>query len=99
MSRIIAGRSSASSLASTGEPLRTRQGKPGVATFAAGMLDEGAGDLNSEAFQNRLEDLAAKMTINASYDHVTGSFQTLSENRDRVIQAAAHGSHVAALLG
>jgi zinc protease len=46
------------------------------------MLDEGAGDLDSEAFQNRLEDLAAKMTINASYDHVTGSFQTLSENRD-----------------
>jgi len=58
------------------------EGKPGVATFAAGMLDEGAGDLDSEAFQNRLEDLAAKMTINASYDHVTGSFQTLSENRD-----------------
>ena len=57
--------------------------KPGVATFAAGMLDEGAGNLNSEAFQNRLEDLAAKMTINASYDHVTGSFQTLSENRDK----------------
>ena len=46
------------------------------------MLDEGAGDLDSEAFQGRLEDLAAKMSISASYDHVTGSFQTLTQNRD-----------------
>ncbi len=66
----------------TGGTVQDPEGKPGVATFAAGMLDEGAGDLNSEAFQNRLEDLAAKMTINASYDHVSGSFQTLTENRD-----------------
>ena len=66
----------------TGGTVQDPEGKPGVATFAAGMLDEGAGDLDSEAFQNRLEDLAAKMTINASYDHVSGSFQTLTENRD-----------------
>ena len=66
-----------------GGTVQDPEGKPGVATFAAGMLDEGAGDLDSEAFQNRLEDLAAKMTINASYDHVSGSFQTLTENRDK----------------
>ncbi len=69
-----------------GGTVQDPEGKPGVATFVAGMLDEGAGDLDSEAFQNRLEDLAAKMTINASYDHVTGSFQTLSQNRDEAIK-------------
>ena len=67
----------------TGGTVQDPEGKPGVATFVAGMLDEGAGDLNSEAFQNRLEDLAAKMSISASYDHVTGSFQTLTQNRDK----------------
>ncbi len=75
------------------------EGKPGVATFAAGMLDEGAGDLDSEAFQNRLEDLAAKMAINASYDHVTGSFQTLSENRDesfKLLRMALTSAHFSA---
>lgn len=70
--------------------------KPGVATFVAGMLDEGAGNLDSEAFQNRLEDLAAKMTISASYDHISGSFQTLTENREeslKLLQMALNSPH------
>ncbi len=62
------------------------EGKPGVATFVAGMLDEGAGNLDSEAFQTRLEDLAAKMSVNASYDNVTGSFQTLTQNREESLK-------------
>jgi zinc protease len=61
-------------------------GKPGVATFVSGMLDEGAGNLDSEAFQNRLEDLAAKMSVNASLDHVMVSFQTLTENRNESLK-------------
>ena len=61
-------------------------GKPGVATFVSGMLDEGAGNLNSEAFQNRLEDLAAKMSVSASYDHMMVSFQTLTENREEALK-------------
>src|SRR5215468_8022935 len=61
-------------------------GKPGVASFVSGMLDEGAGNLDSQAFQNRLEDLAAKMSVSASHDHVTVSFQTLTENREPSLQ-------------
>ncbi|MGO9985779.1 MAG: M16 family metallopeptidase [Rhodomicrobium sp.] len=61
-------------------------GKPGVATFVSGMLDEGAGTLDSEAFQNRLEDLAAKMSAQASQDHMTLSFQTLTENREESLK-------------
>lgn len=81
-----------------GGTVQDPEGKPGVATFAAGMLDEGAGDLDSEAFQNRLEDLAAKMTINASYDHVTGAFQTLTQNRDesfKLLRLALTAPHFA----
>ncbi len=64
-----------------GGAVQDPEGKPGVATFVAGMLDEGAGNLDSEAFQNRLEDLAAKMNITASYDNIAGSFQLLTQNR------------------
>ena len=34
--------------------------KPGVANFLSAMLDEGAGDIRSEAFQEQVELLAAK---------------------------------------
>ena len=60
--------------------------KPGVATFVSGMLDEGAGDLDSEAFQNRLEDLAAKMKAQASQDHIAVSFQSLTQNREESLK-------------
>ncbi len=71
-------------------------GKPGVATFVSGMLDEGAGNLDSEAFQNRLEDLAAKLSVNASYDHMSVAFQALTENRDeslKLLQMAVTSPH------
>ncbi len=55
--------------------------KAGLANFVSGMLDEGAGDLDSEAFQARLEDLAAKLSASASHDNLTVSFQTLTQNR------------------
>ncbi len=73
-------------------------GKPGVATYVSGMLDEGAGNLDSEAFQTRLEDLAAKMSVSASYDHISVSFQTLTENRAealKLLQMALTSPHFA----
>jgi zinc protease len=70
----------------TGGSVQDPEGKPGVATFVSGMLDEGAGDLDSEGFQNRLEDLAAKFSTSASYDHITGAFQLLTQNRDESLK-------------
>lgn len=61
-------------------------GKSGVATFVSGMLDEGAGDLDSSGFQKRLEELAAKMSFSANYDNFSGSFQTLTQNREDAIK-------------
>lgn len=56
--------------------------KPGRAYFLSGMLDEGAADLPSEAFQERMATLAARMSFDADRENFEGSFQTLTENRD-----------------
>ena len=55
-------------------------GKEGLAYFLSGMLDEGAGELKSVDFQERLEEAAVKMSFDASRDVFMGSFQTLTKN-------------------
>lgn len=57
-------------------------GKEGVAHFISAMLDEGAGDLDSATFQERMEDIAMRMSFSQGRDSFYGSFQTLSENLD-----------------
>jgi zinc protease len=57
-------------------------GKEGLASMTAGLIDEGAGDLDSRAFQQRLADLAITLRFNASLDTFEGSLRTLTENRD-----------------
>ncbi len=41
-------------------------GKEGLANFLAAMLDEGAGDLTSEKFQERMEEIAMRMSFEDS---------------------------------
>lgn len=56
--------------------------KPGVANLAASLLDEGAGDLDSRAFQDRMAEKAIELRFDASRDMTGGSLRTLSENVD-----------------
>ncbi len=56
--------------------------KPGVANMVSSMLDEGAGDLNAQAFQERMEEKAIEIGFTASRDHFRGSLRSLSENLD-----------------
>ena len=56
--------------------------KGGLARMTAALLDEGAGDLDSQAFQGRLEDLAIRLGFDADLDNFSGSFETLTANRD-----------------
>ena len=58
-------------------------GKEGLAHFLAGMLDEGAGDLTSKQFQERVEEIAMRMSFEDARDAFYGSFETLTENRDK----------------
>jgi zinc protease len=55
----------------------------GLTYFLAGMLDEGAGDLDAEAFRKRRDELSARISFQSSADHFSGSFQALTENRDK----------------
>ncbi len=65
----------------TGGASQDPAGKEGVSYFLSGMFDEGAGELSSVAFQEKLDELAIKMSFNSSRDTFTGTFQTLTANR------------------
>lgn len=56
--------------------------RSGVANFLSVMLDEGAGDLDASAFQERQEELAVRMSFGDGRDSFFGSFETLTQNRD-----------------
>ena len=60
-------------------------GRAGLAHMVAGLLDEGAGDLNASAFQHRLADLAIEMDFDAGRDSLSGELTTLTENLDDAI--------------
>jgi zinc protease len=55
-------------------------GKPGVANMVAALLDEGAGDMDSRAFQELLEEKAIQLGFAANRDQFRGSMHTLSVN-------------------
>ena len=61
-------------------------GLEGLAYMLSGMLDEGAGDLDSEAFQKRLADLNIGLGFNASKDFFSVHVKTLEENLDEAIE-------------
>ena len=56
--------------------------KQGLAYFVSGMMDEGAGDLDSVAFQERLQTLAMRMDFDAGRDVMLGNVQMLTANKD-----------------
>lgn len=53
-------------------------GKGGLAAFAAALLDEGAGPMNSDAFHAALSDRAVRLSVSAGRDYTTISLVTLS---------------------
>jgi zinc protease len=56
-------------------------GKEGVANFLTAMMDEGAGDLDHSKFQERMEELAFRMSFEDARDALYGNFETLTVNR------------------
>ncbi|MCB1487213.1 MAG: insulinase family protein, partial [Bauldia sp.] len=76
----------AMSFAFQGGSTQDPDGKPGVANLMSGLLDEGAGPLDSEAFQKALDDDSIDLSFDAGRDTFSGSLRTLTENQDQ----AAH---------
>jgi len=60
--------------------------KPGLATFVSSLMDEGAGDLASEAFKQALEARAIRIGASADRDYITISMTTLKENADEAFR-------------
>ncbi|MDA0260626.1 MAG: pitrilysin family protein [Proteobacteria bacterium] len=56
-------------------------GKEGLANMVSATLDEGAGDLDSLAFQTRLDELAIGLSFSASKDTFRATLRTLTRNR------------------
>jgi zinc protease len=56
--------------------------RAGAANLAASLLDEGAGDLDSKTYHERLENHAIELNFRAGRDYFNGSLRTLSEHRD-----------------
>lgn len=57
-------------------------GKEGLANLVATLLDEGAGDLDSQAFQTRVEDNAIGLSFAAGRDQFGGSLKTIAARQD-----------------
>jgi len=53
--------------------------KAGLSHMVSGLLDEGAGDMDSLAFQQRLDELAVELRFNAGRDEFSGELRTLSD--------------------
>jgi zinc protease len=60
--------------------------KEGVANFLSSILDEGAGELTATRFQERMEELALRMSFSEARDAFYGSFETLTVNRQPAIE-------------
>ncbi|MBB4371954.1 zinc protease [Bradyrhizobium sp. cir1] len=56
--------------------------KPGVSRMVAGLLDQGAGDLDSTSFHQRLDRRAIELSFESDHDRFRGNLRTLKDNRD-----------------
>jgi zinc protease len=61
-------------------------GKEGLATFAASLLDEGAGKLNAGAFQTALANRAIRLSVAPERDYLVVTLTTLSDNAKDAFQ-------------
>lgn len=62
------------------------KGKEGVADLTAGLMTEGAGPYDSQAFAARLRDLNVALSVSAGRDTVQVQMRTLSENADEAFE-------------
>jgi len=60
--------------------------KQGLARLLSNTMDEGAGELDSQAFQKELQDLSISLSFNSGRDHFGGSVKTLTKNSERAFE-------------
>jgi zinc protease len=57
--------------------------KPGVGYMVSSLLDDGAGELDAKAFQQRLEQNAAELRFTVTQDYFTGSIRLLKDRQEQ----------------
>jgi zinc protease len=57
--------------------------KPGVGYMVSSLLDDGAGELDTKAFHQRLEDNAAELRFSVTHDYFLGSIRLLRERQEQ----------------
>ena len=62
------------------------QGREGLSRMVAGLLDEGAGELDSLAFRTLLEDQAIRLGFSHGRDAFSGRLLTLTENQEQAFE-------------
>ena len=60
--------------------------KAGVANMVSSLLDEGAGELDSRTFHERLEDKAIELSFRVGRDYFSGSLRMLNEHRNDAVE-------------
>ncbi|MCB1838978.1 MAG: insulinase family protein [Rhodospirillales bacterium] len=60
--------------------------KQGLSQLASNTMDEGAGDLESQAFQGELENLSIHLSFSSGRDHFSGELKTLTRNKGRAFE-------------
>ena len=69
-----------------GGALMDPDGREGTANLLASTMDEGAGDLDSQAFRQKLEDQSITVKFSAGTETFGGSFTTLNRYRDNAVE-------------
>ncbi len=72
-----------------GGTIQDPDGKGGLVNLMSGLFDEGAGELESNAFQEALDNAGAEMSFNATADALYGSMRLLSDNKDEALDLLA----------
>ncbi len=61
-------------------------GKEGLAFLLEGLLTEGAGDLDSQAYSAAINDIGMRLSFSSGRDYFTGRFTTLTDFQDRAAE-------------
>ena len=69
-----------------GGAVQDPEGKEGLAYLMSGLLDEGAGGISSQDFQQTLNDLSMSLYFSSGRDTFYGYLQTLTPHKDRAFE-------------
>ncbi len=72
----------------SGSTLDTAE-KQGLARMLSNTMDEGAGDLNSQQFQEALNDHSISLSFSATRDNFGGNVKTLTKHKDEAFRLLA----------